>query len=322
MAVDVSVENAVALVTVDRQEAMNALDVDALGRLCDVLADVAADREVRCVILTGAGERAFIGGADIKYMAQVDAEQAAAFAALGHEAGRLLETMPADDAAIGYALGNRCRSRSPATSATRRRARGSAARGQHGPPRLGRHPAPARTTTLGTPELVLTGSSSAPKAYRRGAADGVDPGAERACGGRSHARFKGRRRWPPRRPSQPGARRRPHREPAGGPDAGSGRRRGRSWPPRREAQPGFARGMSYDLSRTSSGDPRARRCLPTSGSAAGSRDRQVARVSVGRRRALPRARPFAPSSPSIRRHGHQHDRARRDRSQRSVRRAA
>ena len=110
MAVQVSTRNAIALVTIDRQDAMNALDVATVRELRDRLAELAADGEVRCVILTGAGERAFIGGADIKYMAQVDAAQAQEFAELGHEVGRLLETMPkATIAAInGFALGGGC----------------------------------------------------------------------------------------------------------------------------------------------------------------------------------------------------------------------
>ena len=187
MAVDVSVENAVALVTVDRQEAMNALDVDTLGRLCDVLAGVAADREVRCVILTGAGERAFIGGADIKYMAQVDAGQAAAFAALGHGAGRLLETMPKPTIAAinGFALGGGCEM---ALACDIRYASSGARLGQpevnYGlVPGWGGTQRLARTTTLGfAKELVLTGRLvDAEEAYRRGLVDGVhDPVLERA----------------------------------------------------------------------------------------------------------------------------------------------
>ena len=110
MTVVISVENAIALVTVDRQEAMNALDVATVRELRDRLAELATDESVRCVIVTGAGERAFIGGADIKYMAQVSGEQAREFAELGHEVGRLLETMPKPTIAAinGYALGGGC----------------------------------------------------------------------------------------------------------------------------------------------------------------------------------------------------------------------
>jgi enoyl-CoA hydratase len=103
-------EGAVAIVTVDRQDALNALDVATLTELRDCLQEVAADEDVRAVILTGAGEKAFVAGADIKYMSGLDVEQAKAWGALGHEAGRLLETMPKPSIAAinGFALGGGC----------------------------------------------------------------------------------------------------------------------------------------------------------------------------------------------------------------------
>jgi enoyl-CoA hydratase len=102
--------DAVAILTVDRQDALNALDVTTLTELRDRLQDVAGDGAVRAVILTGAGEKAFVAGADIKYMSGLDVEQAKAWGALGHEAGRLLETMPKPTIAAvnGFALGGGC----------------------------------------------------------------------------------------------------------------------------------------------------------------------------------------------------------------------
>ncbi|KAA2250956.1 crotonase/enoyl-CoA hydratase family protein [Solihabitans fulvus] len=69
MTVHCGVENAVATVTIDRQEKLNALDyatIDELSRLLDV---IEADETVRAVILTGAGRRAFSAGADINGLA-------------------------------------------------------------------------------------------------------------------------------------------------------------------------------------------------------------------------------------------------------------
>jgi enoyl-CoA hydratase len=103
-------EGAVGVVTVDRQDALNALDVATLTDLRDRLRELAADDDIRVVILTGAGEKAFVAGADIKYMSGLAVDQAKEWGALGHEAGRLLETMPKPTIAAinGFALGGGC----------------------------------------------------------------------------------------------------------------------------------------------------------------------------------------------------------------------
>jgi enoyl-CoA hydratase len=108
--IDVARDAGIATVTIDRQDALNALDVATLVELRDQLAELAADGEVRAVVLTGAGDKAFVAGADIKYMSGLDPEQAKGWGALGHEAGRLLETMPKPTIAAvnGFALGGGC----------------------------------------------------------------------------------------------------------------------------------------------------------------------------------------------------------------------
>jgi enoyl-CoA hydratase len=103
-------EDAIAVLTIDRPEAMNALDVETLGELRDRLTELRADDEVRVIVLTGAGEKAFAAGADIKYMSRLSVEEAKEWGGLGHQVGQLLEIAPkASIAAInGFALGGGC----------------------------------------------------------------------------------------------------------------------------------------------------------------------------------------------------------------------
>jgi enoyl-CoA hydratase len=108
--IQVEREDGVAVVTIDRQEALNALDVATLTELRDRLLVLSGDEQTRVAILTGAGEKAFVAGADIKYMSGLGVDEAKAWGALGHEAGRLLETMPKPTIAAvnGFALGGGC----------------------------------------------------------------------------------------------------------------------------------------------------------------------------------------------------------------------
>ncbi len=108
--ITVSRQNAVATVTLDRPDALNALDLPTLTELRDRLIELAGDESARVVVLTGAGEKAFVAGADIKYMSGLDVAGGKAWGGLGHNCGQLLETMPKPTIAAinGFALGGGC----------------------------------------------------------------------------------------------------------------------------------------------------------------------------------------------------------------------
>lgn len=110
MAIRVEREGGAAIVVVDRTDALNALDIEHARVLCDCLAELAVDPEARVVVLTGAGDKAFIAGADIKYMQGLGVLEAREWGELGHACATLLETMPKPTIAAinGYALGGGC----------------------------------------------------------------------------------------------------------------------------------------------------------------------------------------------------------------------
>lgn len=103
-------EDGIAVLTIDRPEALNALDGATLTGLRDSLVDLRADDGIRVIVLTGAGDRAFAAGADIKYMSGLSTDEAKEWGELGQEVGRLLEIAPkVSIAAInGFALGGGC----------------------------------------------------------------------------------------------------------------------------------------------------------------------------------------------------------------------
>ncbi|MDQ3866057.1 MAG: enoyl-CoA hydratase-related protein [Actinomycetota bacterium] len=99
-----------AYVTVDRPEAMNALDLEHAEALRDRLRELATDEGIRVIVLSGAGGRAFIAGADIKYMRTLGVLGARRWGELGQACARLLEETPKPTVAVidGWALGGGC----------------------------------------------------------------------------------------------------------------------------------------------------------------------------------------------------------------------
>lgn len=99
-----------AIVTINRPKALNALNSETLKELDTVIADLENDSNIYAVILTGAGEKAFVAGADISEMKDLNEEEGNAFGTLGNNVFRRLENLnkPVIAAISGFALGGGC----------------------------------------------------------------------------------------------------------------------------------------------------------------------------------------------------------------------
>jgi enoyl-CoA hydratase len=108
--VRVEVEGPFATVTVDRPKSLNALDTRTLQELEKAAADLSGRAGLRGVILTGAGEKAFVAGADIAEMNGMDTDRARHFGALGQRVMDVIAALPVPVVAAvnGFALGGGC----------------------------------------------------------------------------------------------------------------------------------------------------------------------------------------------------------------------
>ncbi len=100
----------VALLTITRPQVMNALNEQVLTELADALAAVASHPQTRALVLTGAGPKAFVAGADIAAMAGMTATEALAFSRRGQAVFDAIEALPVPVVAAvnGFALGGGC----------------------------------------------------------------------------------------------------------------------------------------------------------------------------------------------------------------------
>lgn len=99
-----------AIVTVNRPQKMNALNGEVVGELGVVFSELGADDSVRGIILTGAGEKSFVAGADISELATMNGLEAVAISERGQGVLRSIERCPKPVLAAvgGYALGGGC----------------------------------------------------------------------------------------------------------------------------------------------------------------------------------------------------------------------
>ena len=104
------VESGIGLLTIARPKAMNALNADTMKELEEVFTKVATDSSVKAIIITGDGEKAFVAGADISYMAKMNAMEGRAWGEFGQRVFQMIEDLPQPVIAAvnGFALGGGC----------------------------------------------------------------------------------------------------------------------------------------------------------------------------------------------------------------------
>jgi enoyl-CoA hydratase len=103
-------ENGIFIITINRPDKLNALNKDVISDLESVMDEVYNNSEIRSVIITGAGQKAFVAGADISEFTSLSAEQGAALATKGQRLFDKIENAPKPVIAAvnGFALGGGC----------------------------------------------------------------------------------------------------------------------------------------------------------------------------------------------------------------------
>ena len=100
----------IALLRINRPEALNAINIDVVSELSRTVDIVGADESIKVVIITGAGEKSFCAGADISYMVNIDPITAEKYASSAQSVLNKIERLdkPVIGAVNGYALGGGC----------------------------------------------------------------------------------------------------------------------------------------------------------------------------------------------------------------------
>jgi enoyl-CoA hydratase len=101
------IEEGIAILTFNRPKALNALSAELLIEFRDALHKLEENDEVKAIILTGAGDKSFVAGADIVAMKEMNSQDALDYSSLGHECLSYMESMskPLIAAVNGFALG-------------------------------------------------------------------------------------------------------------------------------------------------------------------------------------------------------------------------
>jgi enoyl-CoA hydratase len=104
------IENGTFIITINRPDKMNALNKEVFNDLDEVIDEIYQNREIKSAVITGAGNKAFIAGADISEFLELNASQATELAARGHRVFDKIENSPKPIVAAvnGFALGGGC----------------------------------------------------------------------------------------------------------------------------------------------------------------------------------------------------------------------
>ncbi len=103
-------DNGIAVLKINRPKALNALNKETLLEMDACLSEIRGDSEIKVLILSGAGDKSFVAGADISFMQSLTASEAKAFGQLGHKVTGAIEELPQPviGAINGFALGGGC----------------------------------------------------------------------------------------------------------------------------------------------------------------------------------------------------------------------
>ena len=177
-------EDGIGILYINRPDAMNALNTGVLEEIIQAVGEISRDNEIQVLIITGAGDKSFVAGADIKEMHGLTAVEGREFGYIGQAAFRAIEKLekPVIAAVNGFALGGGCEL---AMAADIRLASEKAKFGQ---PEVGLGITPGFGGTQRLPrlvgegramELILTANTiNAEEAYRIGLVNHINPAAD------------------------------------------------------------------------------------------------------------------------------------------------
>ncbi len=105
-----NVENGILTITINRPQAMNALNIETIAELGKAIDEACSNKEIKGIIITGAGDKAFVAGADIAEFANFTSKEGKEMAQNGHDVFNKIENCPKPVIAAvnGFALGGGC----------------------------------------------------------------------------------------------------------------------------------------------------------------------------------------------------------------------